>query len=147
MKKFIFILSLSTILGCSIFFKPCKNEFSLTSYFNSGTLYTYTNKSINSSSVKITNNYINLDSQGAKKEDIVGESIYFKNLEVGSVLETMKAKVIFIEYLENENLTIIYTLSPLIPVKKKVKNNYINFQIAISNEYTIIGWPTILGSF
>lgn len=147
MKKFIFILSLSIILGCSIFFKSNKNQFSLTDYFHSGILYTYTNKSINSSSVKITNNYINLNSQGAKKEDIVGESIYFKNLEVGCALKIMKAKVNFVEYLENENLTIIYAFSPLIPLKRKVKNNYINFQVAVSKEYTVIGWPTILGSF
>lgn len=147
MKKIIFILSLSIILGCSIFFKPYKKRFSLTNYFHSGTLYIYTNKSINSSSVKITNNYINTSSQGATSENIIGESIYFENLEVGSAIETMKAKVMFTEYLENENLTIIYALSPLIPLKKKVKNNYINMQIAISSEYTIIGWPTILGSF
>lgn len=147
MKKLIFILSLSLILLCGIFFTPHQNNFSLSNYFSGTTMYTYTNECINQTSTKITNTYMSLSSKGATTQNLLGESMFFDNLEVNSALKTLKATVKFTEYLSCEQLTIIYGYSPLIDKNKVIKNNLVNIQIAISNEYTIIGWPVIYGSF
>lgn len=147
MKKLIFIFSLFLILFCSIFFAPQNTDFSLINYFDGDIMYTYTNENINSTSVKITNTYMSSSAKGANRRNLLGESMYFDNLEVGSAIKTLKLSVKFTEHLKSEHLTIIYGYSPLINTTKYIKGRLINVQIAISSEYTIIGWPAIFGSF
>lgn len=143
-----FILSLFIIIFCGIFFSPNNNrDFSLSKYFSGNTLYTYTSEYINPTSTKITNTYMSSSSTGATSQNLLGESMYFDNLEVGYALKTLKANVKFTEYLPDEHLTIIYGYSPLINKNKIIKDKTINLQIAISSEYAIIGWPVIFGSF
>lgn len=81
------------------------------------------------------------------KKDIVGESLCFNDLEIGSAINTLKAKIKFTEYIENQNLTIIYAYSSLISTYKKINNVKVNLQISTCTEYSIIGWPVIYGSF
>ena len=123
MKKICIILVLTVILGCSFFVKP--KQFNLRSYFDSGILHIYTKQPINETSIPLANLYMSTTNKGANKNQIVGESLYFENLEVGSALTKLKATVKFTEYLENQNLTLIYAYTNLIP-KHEIINNVIN---------------------
>ena len=145
MKKIIIILILCMLFACSIFIRP--NEFSLKNYFNSGTLHIYTTHPINETSIQLTNSYISTSRKGATNKDIIGESLYFDNLEVGSAIKTLKAKIKFTEFIKEQNLTIIYAYTLLIPTSKIIDNIKINLQISTCNEYSVIGWPVIYGSF
>lgn len=145
MKKIIVIIVLSLLFACGIFVKP--NQFSLSSHFNCGTLYTYTSRPINNTSIELVGNYMSLSSEGAGKGDIIGECMYFDNLEVSAALNTLKAKVKFTEYIDNEKLTVIYAYSRLIPTHKTINNHKINLQISTCSEYSVIGWPVIYSSF
>jgi len=145
MKKIIVILILTLTFACSIFIKP--KEFSLKNYFDSGLLHIYTNRPINETSIAITNIYMSTSTKGITKGDIVGESLYFTNLEVSSAITKLKAKVKFTEYIEEQNLTLIYAYSNLISKYEMVNNVKINLQISTCSEYSVIGWPLIYGSF
>lgn len=145
MKKIIIILLLTLTFACSIFIKP--KNFSLQNYFDSGLLHIYTSHPINETSIAITNLYVSSNSKGLKKDVMVGESMYFDNLEVGSAIKKLKAKVKFTEYLDEQNLTLIYAYTKLISKYEIVNNVKINLQISTCDEYTVIGWPLIYGSF
>lgn len=145
MKKIIVILILSLLFACGIFVKP--QNFSLKNYFNTGLLHTYTLRPLNETSIKLSNIYISTNTKGITKGETVGESLYFENLEVGSALSKLKAKVKFSEYLKEQNLTLIYAYSSLISKYEMVKNIKINLQISTCENYTVIGWPLIYGSF
>lgn len=145
MKKVIVVLVLSLLFACSIFVKP--KDFSLKNYFDNGLLHIYTSRPINETSIHLANTYISTSSKGIKKGDIIGESLYFDNLEIGSALKKLKAKVKFTEYLNNQNLTIIYAYTNLISKHEIVNNVKINLQISTCEEYSVIGWPLIYGSF
>lgn len=145
MKKIIIVLILCLLFACSIFVKP--TEFSLTNYFDCGVLHIYTNRPVNETSIQLSNIYMSTSSHGASKSDIIGESLYFNNLEISSAINTLKAKVKFTEYIEEQRLTVIYAYSSLIPTHKIVDNIKINLQISTCSEYSVIGWPVIYGSF
>ena len=146
MKKIIIILIICMLFACNIFIKP--KEFSLTNYFDSGLLHIYTNRPINETSIKLLEtSYMSTSDKGCKKGDIIGESLYFENLEISSAINTLKAKVKFTEYLDEQNLTVIYAYSNLIPKYETVNNVKVNLQISTCNEYSVIGWPVIYGSF
>ena len=145
MKKIIVILVFCLLFVCSIAIKP--KTFSLQNYFDSGLLHIYTKRPINETSIPLANTYMSSNSSGAKKDEIIGESLYFKNLEIGSAINKLKAKVKFTEYIDNQNLTIIYAYSKLIPKYEMVNNMKINLQISTCDEYSVIGWPLIYGSF
>lgn len=145
MKKIIVILILCLTFACSIFIKP--KDFSLQNYFDTGLLHIYTNRPINETSIAITNLYMSTSKKGLTKGDIVGESLYFTNLEINSALTKLKAKVKFSEYIEEQSLTLIYAYSSLISKYEIINNVKINLQISTCNEYSVIGWPLIYGSF
>ena len=85
--------------------------------------------------------------KGANSKDIIGESLYFNNLEIASAIKTLKAKVKFTEYLKEQKLTIIYAYSSLINCYKTIDHIKVNLQISTCDEYSVIGWPLIYGSF
>ena len=145
MKKIIIILSLCLLFACSIFIKP--KDFSLSNYFDTGILYIYTRTPINETSMQLTNTYMSTSKKGANKNNVIGESLYFNNLEVGSAIKKLKAKVKFTEYIEEQQLTIIYAYSSLINTHEIVKNVKVNLQISTCDEYSVVGWPLIYGSF
>lgn len=144
MKKICIILILTSMFGCSFFVKP--KQFNLRSYFDSGVLHIYTQQPINETSIPISNLYMSTSSSGANNH-VVGESLYFENLEIDHALTKLKAKVKFTEYLKNQNLTIIYAYSKLIPKYEIINNIKINLQISTCEQYSVIGWPLIYGSF
>ena len=146
MKKIIVILVLCLLFACNIFISP-KKEFTLKDYFDSGILYTYTSYPINETSIELVDTYMSTSTKGCNKDSVIGECLYFQNLEVNSALKTLKAKVKFTEYIESQHLTIIYAYSSLIPKHKTINNYKINLQISTCSEYSAIGWPVIYGSF
>lgn len=145
MKKFIVLIILALATSCVIFVKP--KTFSLKSYFDKGMLYTYTTHPINDTSIPLTGTYMSLNAEGADKDTIIGECMYFDNLEVGAALKSLKAEVKFTEYIDEQHLTIIYAYSKLIPISKNMNNHIINLQISTCNEYSVVGWPVIYGGF
>ncbi len=141
MKKLIIIFILSVLICCSTYIKQ---NFTLSSYFTTGQLSYYTSSPITTSSIKLADAYLTHEKPSS---NIIGESMYFTNLEVISAIDTLKAEVKFTEYLSEQNLTLIYCYTNLIPTYKYVKSFKINLQISTNDEYTIIGWPLIYGSF
>ena len=145
MKKIIVILILGIIFACGIFANH--QPFTLSNYFNSGTLHIYTKAPINETSVPLTSIYMSEPTPHIQNSDIIGESMYFENLEVGSAINTLKATVKFTEYIKQQNLTIIYAYTKLINQYKIINNTRVNLQISTCDEYSVIGWPLIYGSF
>ena len=140
MKKFIILFIIFLIICCSTYIK---HDFTLTSYFNTGTISYYTSTP-NNNSTKLADTYLNTQKPSS---NIIGESMYFTNIEVITAIKTLKAKLKFTEYLTEQNLTLIYCYTSLIPTYKYVKSHKINLQISVNDNYTIIGWPLIYGSF
>ena len=145
MKKIIVLLSLALIFTCSIFIKP--KDFTLVNYFDEGILYTYTSQPINDTSIHLAGTYMSLNSKGANKDNRIGECLYLDCAEINSVLTKLKAKVKFTEYIEEQQLTIIYAYSNLIPISKTIDNHKVNLQISSCSEYCAIGWPVIYSGF
>ena len=79
-------------------------------------------------------------------EEIVGESITISNIEIISVLETLNAKLIKTECLDDSTI-VLYAYSDKIKDSVKVDDQLVNLQIACKDSITVIGWPLILGSF
>jgi len=145
MKKIIIVLIICLLFTCNIFIKP--KNFTLKNYFSSGLLHIYTSKPINETSIHLANTYVSTSSKGLSKDDLIGESIYLENLEVDSAISKLKAKIKFTEYLDEQNLTLIYAYTKLIEKYEMVNNVKVNLQISTCSEYTVIGWPLIYGSF
>ena len=145
MKKIFIILILCLLFACSVFVKP--KNFTLQDYFDAGILHIYTLRPINETSIPLANTYMSTSKKGLQPGDIIGESIYFNNLEVGDAIKKLKAKIKFTEYIDEQNLTIIYAYTNLISKNEIVNNIKINLQISVCDEYSIIGWPLIYGSF
>ncbi len=145
MKKFIVMLVLSILFACSIFID--KKPFSLRTYFDKGALYTYTSYPINDTSIALVGNYMSISPDGANAKNTIGECLYFDNLEVGNALNRLKAKVKFTEYIEAQQLTIIYAYTKLVPKHETIGGHKINLQVSTCSEYTAIGWPVIYGGF
>ena len=145
MKKIFIILILCLLFACSIFVKP--KNFTLQDYFDTGILHIYTLRPINETSIPLANTYMSTSKKGLQSGDIIGESIYFNDLEVGNAIKKLKAKVKFTEYIDEQNLTIIYAYTNLISKSEIVNNIKINLQISVCDEYSVIGWPLIYGSF
>ena len=145
MKKIFIILILCLLFACSVFVKP--KNFTLQDYFDAGILHIYTLRPINETSIPLANTYMSTSKKGLQPGDIIGESIYFNNLEVGDAIKKLKAKIKFTEYIDEQNLTIIYAYTNLISKNEIVNNIKINLQISACDEYSIVGWPLIYGSF
>lgn len=118
-----------------------ENDFTLLNYFSGEySVYTSTN----------SDGAINLGfcymSTNPGQENVLGESMKIEQFEVGTALETLNAKVVKTEYLD-DGTTVIYAYSQLIDETVKAYGHNVNLQIAIKDEKTIIGWPLILGSY
>ena len=138
MKKFLILILLLAIIVVSGMGK--KEEFSFSDYFDYGELTVYRQSDGENEILPNITTYIN-------NQKILGESIYFENVEVGKIIQDLSAKLLFSEELIDENLTILYCYSPNIPKTAIVKGQEINLQIATGENYTVVGWPMILGGF
>lgn len=140
MKKFFIIISLFLVLIGS---KEVKNDFTLLDYF-SGEYSSYTEMAVNASSVN--HGFCYEQNEIVEESKLVGESLKIVNLEPMAALEKLKANIVKTEYLE-EGLIVIYAYTSLIKNSVNVDDKKVNIQIAQSDEYCVIGWPLILGSF
>jgi len=118
------------------------SDFTLLDYF-SGQYSAYTSVDSGEESVDLGFCYIN---SAPVKENVVGESMVINNLEVGSALSALNARVVKTEYLDT-GATVIYAYTNLISQDVNIDNEKVNLQIAHYGDYSVIGWPLILGSF
>ena len=117
------------------------SNFSLLDYFD-GEYSAYTS----SCEYGGTNLGICYMTQSKKVKNKMGESLVIKNFEAGDAIKTLQAKVVKTEYLPT-GATVIYAYSNLIPKSIKQSNKDVNLQIACYDDYVVIGWPVIIGSF
>lgn len=78
--------------------------------------------------------------------DIVGESMIIENFEPIAAIEELNAKILFTEFLDT-GASVIYAYTDQIGRYVNVNGEKVNIQIAQYNDYSVIGWPLILGSF
>ena len=140
MKKFLIIISMFLVLICS---RDAKNDFTLLDYF-SGEYSAYTETSQSENCINL--GFCYMQDEVVKENELVGESLKIYNFEPISALEKLNAKLVKTEYLDN-GTTVIYAYTNLIKEKVEVENKTVNIQIAQNDEYSIIGWPLILGSY
>lgn len=139
MKK---VLAIIVVFAVLIGAYSGKKEFSLQNYF-SGEYCSYSNSPANKNSIFLGTCYLN---SGIKVDDPVGESVKVYNLEAGAAIKKLSAKVVKTELIDS-GATIIYAYSNLIPRSVTVNESKVNLQIACYQDYSIVGWPLILGSY
>ena len=124
-----------------VMFNISSKDFTLLDYFSGDyTVYTSTNNTdaINLGFCFMSNNKV--------KENVIGESVKINNFEPVSALKVLNAKIIKTEQLEN-GTTVIYAFTDKISQNVIIDNKQVNLQIAHNDNYSIVGWPLILGSF
>lgn len=77
--------------------------------------------------------------------NMMGEKMICKNLEIGAVLKTLKAKVVKTEVIQN--FLVIYAYTPIINSSVKNGNKLTNLQIVEKEDCCVIGWPVVLSDF
>ena len=140
MKKFFVVIAVFLVLICT---KEVKNDFTLLDYF-SGEYTTYSQTAQGENCVNL--GFCYMQNEIIEKENLIGESLKISNFEPIDALKQLNAKVVKTEYLDNGTI-VIYAYSSLIKDKVEVDNKNVNLQIAQYENYSIIGWPLILGSF
>ncbi len=139
MKKFCLVATLFVILLSG----RGEPQFSLTNYFSGEYVY-YTETVVDEHSISLGFCYMN---EGQSRvQNVIGESMRIDNFEPASAIKTLRAKVIKTEYIES-GAVIIYAHTDLLDREVSVFNEKVNLQIAYYEDYSVIGWPLILGSF
>jgi len=139
MKKIAVIIVVFIILLSGV---QTEEHFTLLDYFSGEyTVYTSTNSGENC--VNLGFCYMNSQAIG---DQVVGESMVIQNLEIGTALSDLKARVVKTEYLEDGS-TVIYAYTNLIDDHVEISGKIVNLQIANKENRVVIGWPLILGSF
>lgn len=140
MKKILVVLVLFLIM---ISGANQQQQFTLLDYFD-GSYTVYTKNSVNENSINLGFCYMN--NFQVETQDIEGESIKVENFEPSQAIRVLNAKVVETEYLDN-GMVVIYAYTPLIQKRVKLGHKNVNLQIAHSDDFTIVGWPLILGGF
>lgn len=118
------------------------NNFSLLDYFD-GEYYSF---STCQTEYSVDLGFAYMSNVKIERDKLSGESVKLKNFEPSEAIKKLKARVVYTEYLES-GTTVIYAYTNLISKKVKVKDENVNVQIAINDEFCIVGWPLIMGSF
>ena len=139
MKKIIILVVMFMIIVGNV---KCDDQFSLLDYF-SGEYTVYTSTQNGENGLNLGFCYMN---SKPTTKDVIGESIRVKNLEVDSVLKELRARVVKTECLEDSTV-VIYLFTALINDSVSVFGKNVNLQIAIKEDYSVVGWPLILGSY
>lgn len=139
MKKILIAIVVIFVLLSNV---DAEQNFSLLNYF-SGEYYAYSLEQENSNSLYLGFCYETQDKVVNKK---IGESIVVKNLEPIEAINKLKAKIVKTEYLD-DGTTVIYAYSSLINDRVEINDLVVNLQIAHKQDYSVVGWPVILGSF
>ena len=140
MKKFFIVIVMFLVLISS---KNAENNFTLLDYF-SGEYTAYTEEQISNNCVNL--GFCYMQDKNVESRFLVGESLKIVNFEPINALKKLNAKIVKTEYLE-DGLVVIYAYTILIKEKVEIDNKNVNIQIAQNDDYSIIGWPLILGSY
>lgn len=138
MKKLIIVIIVFLILVVNV---EDNHKFCLLDYFSGDYKIYSKSKGVNSVDLGFCYMY-----STPYVDNVIGESIRIENLEPVSALKTLHAKIVKTEYLDN-GTTVIYAYTNKINDKVSIDDKYVNLQIAHNENYSIIGWPLILGSF
>ena len=135
MKKLFIIIVLFLILICNI--QP-KADFSLLDYFDGEyTVYSNSGEGVNLGFCYMSSKPV---------DNKMGESLKIENCLPSAALTKLNAKVVKTEYLQT-GASVIYAYTNKIANSVEVNNNKVNLQLACYDDYFIIGWPLIMGSF
>lgn len=140
MKKLFVVIVVFLILIGNV---GIKNNFTLLDYFD-GEYYAYSNSPISNHYIFLGSCYMNIGE--VNSNDIVGESMIIENFEPIAAIEELNGKIIFTEFLDT-GASVIYAYTDQIGRYVNVNGEKVNIQIAQYNDYSVIGWPLILGSF
>ena len=140
MKKLFVVIVVFLILIGNV---GVKNNFTLLDYFD-GEYYAYSNSPISNHYIFLGSCYMNIGE--VNSNDIVGESMIIENFEPIAAIEELNGKIIFTEFLDT-GASVIYAYTDKIGRYVNVNGEKVNIQIAQYNDYSVIGWPLILGSF
>ena len=140
MKKLFVVIVVFLILIANV---GVKNNFTLLDYFD-GEYYAYSNSPISNHYIFLGSCYMNIGE--VNSNDIVGESMIIENFEPIAAIEELNGKIIFTEFLDT-GASVIYAYTDQIGRYVNVNGEKVNIQIAQYNDYSVIGWPLILGSF
>lgn len=140
MKKVVVVLFLFFLLLSSL---NNKKEFTLKD-FMSGEYTAYTKNEICDSSIFLGTCYMTKNAN--VKDEIIGESIKTTNTELAKLLGDLDASVVKTELLDC-GAVVISAFSPKIGDAVMLDDKKVNLQIASYTDYSIVGWPVILGSF
>ena len=140
MKKFFVVIAMFLVLICS---KNVENDFTLLDYF-SGEYTAYTEEKCCENSLNLGFCYMQNDTVDNKL--LVGESLKIYNLEPIDALKKLKAKLVKTECLDS-GVVVLYAYTNKINDFIEVDNRKVNLQIANNDEFSVIGWPLVLGSF
>lgn len=138
-KLFVVIVAFLILIGNV----GVKNNFTLLDYFD-GEYYAYSNSPISNHYIFLGSCYMNIGE--VNSNDIVGESMIIENFEPIAAIEELNGKIIFTEFLDT-GASVIYAYTDQIGRYVNVNGEKVNIQIAQYNDYSVIGWPLILGSF
>lgn len=141
MKKLLCILALFIILISN---NAKTEDFSLRDYYT-GEYFAYSNEPISDKYVNLGSCVMNI-SEVSDHTKIVGESMTIENFEPISALKQLNAKLIKTENLQT-GAQVFYAYSSKINSSVKLDGEKVNLQIAYYGDYSVIGWPLILGSF
>lgn len=141
MKKLLVVLFMFVLLMSSM--GKNKKDFTLKDYV-SGEYTVYTNQELNENSVFLGTCY--MTSKVSETKNKIGESVKTNNTELVSFLKDLDADIIKTESLDC-GAVVISAYSPKIDKTIEIDNQKVNLQIASYDDYSIIGWPVILGSF
>lgn len=140
MKKLFVVIVVFLILIGNV---GVKNNFTLLDFFD-GEYYAYSNSPISNHYIFLGSCYMNIGE--VNSNDIVGESMIIENFEPIAAIEELNGKIIFTEFLDT-GASVIYAYTDQIGRYVNVNGEKVNIQIAQYNDYSVIGWPLILGSF
>ena len=118
------------------------SKFSLLDYF-SGEYSVYTKETVQGSTDL---GFCHVSNETNNGNDVIGESVRVKNFEPISALETLNAELIKTEVLDTGTV-VMYAFTDLIDENVELDGKSVNLQLAVYDDYCIIGWPLILGSF
>lgn len=138
MKKILCLISLFVIVLSS----APDTRFSLLEHFE-GEYTAYSHVPLSENCINLGTCYMNI---GKVEGELIGESMVIYDFEVSSAIDELNAEVVKTEILA-DGTSVIYCYSNLIDSYVKVDNKKVNLQIAHNDEYSVIGWPLILGSF
>ncbi len=141
MKKMIVVLFLFFLLVSNL--GNDRKDFTLKNYA-SGEYTVYTNKEVNEDSIFLGTCYMTKCMNVPK--NIIGESIKTSDTELVSLLNKLEAEIVKTENLDC-GAVVISAYSPKIDEKIEIDGKNVNLQIASYTDYSIIGWPMIMGSF